>query len=294
MTDFPFVTVDVFTDQAFGGNPLAVFTDGRGLSDAEMLSLTREFNLSETTFILPPENPAHSARIRIFCPAGEMNFAGHPLVGTGFVMAQDRPGESELHFEVPAGLVAVRIDRNAAGRVSQAVISAPQALSIRDSLASEAIAASASLAANDLIRDRHEPLVASVGMPFIVAETSLTALQRAQPDLVAFRQAAAASGMNNDFSLLLYVRHQGKIRVRMFAPLSGIFEDPATGSANAALAALLLSLTKDSKGVYEVIQGVEMGRPSLLHLTANRGADGIRATVGGGCVPMLRGHYTNG
>lgn len=292
MTDFSFVTVDVFTDQAFGGNPLAVFTDGRDLADAEMLSLTREFNLSETTFILPPENPAHSARIRIFCPAGELNFAGHPLVGTGFVMAQDRPDATELLFEVPAGLVEVRIDRSTDGQVTGAAISAPQPLSIGTEIAAEIVAACSGLAAADILCGHHAPVVASVGMPFVLAETSLAALQTAEPDLAAFRDAATKTGLGKDCSLLLYARHEGHIRDRMFAPMSGIIEDPATGSANAALGALLLSLTEAANGDYKIIQGIEMGRPSLLRVNARRDHDGIRSTVGGGCVAMFAGIFT--
>jgi len=292
MTDFPFVTVDVFTDQAFGGNPLAVFTDGRGLSDAEMLSLTREFNLSETTFILPPENPAHSARIRIFCPAGEMNFAGHPLVGTGFVMAQDRPDDTELLFEVPAGLVVVSIDRATSGQITGAEISAPRPLTTGPQIAADIVAACAGLAVADILGDRHAPIVASVGMPFVLAETSLAALQTAAPDLAALRDAATKTGLGKDFSLLLYAHHDGHIRDRMFAPLSGIIEDPATGSANAALGAFLLSLTAAASGDYEMVQGIEMGRPSLLRVSALRDEDGIRSRVGGGCVAIFAGTFT--
>src|SRR3984893_8695884 len=110
MAVFPFVTLDVFTDHRFGGNPLAVFTDARGLSDTQMQSLAAEMNLSETTFVLPPEDPAHTARVRIFNRTAEMPFAGHPNVGTGYVLAQaGRERDGVLLFEELAGLVEVRV-----------------------------------------------------------------------------------------------------------------------------------------------------------------------------------------
>ena len=112
MQAYPFVTVDVFTDRRFGGNPLAVFPDARGLSDGDMQALAAEFNLSETTFVLPPEDPANTARVRIFNRTAEMSFAGHPNVGTGFVLAQQgRDRDGALLFEEIAGLVEVRVDR---------------------------------------------------------------------------------------------------------------------------------------------------------------------------------------
>src|SRR5688572_16574904 len=116
MRRYSFVTVDVFTNQRFGGNPLAVFPDARGMSDAEMQSLAAEFNLSETTFVLPPENPANTARVRIFTRTTEMPFAGHPNVGTGYVLAQQgRDKDGKFLFEELAGLVEVQIERDGAG-----------------------------------------------------------------------------------------------------------------------------------------------------------------------------------
>ena len=126
---YPFVTVDVFTDRRFGGNQLAVFPDARGLSDAEMQSLAAEFNLSETTFVLPPADPANTARVRIFHRTAEMPFAGHPNVGTGYVLA-DRAVDGVLRFEEIAGLVEVRVERDAAGTLTGTTIAAPQALTL--------------------------------------------------------------------------------------------------------------------------------------------------------------------
>ena len=289
MPVYPFVTLDVFTQQRFGGNPLAVFTDATGLSAAQMQDLAREMNLSETTFVLPPADPAHTARVRIFNPVAEMAFAGHPTVGTGYVLAQ-RGGEGVLTLEAPAGVVEVRVERDASGVPVGAVIDAPRPLSLGLELDPALMAACASLAASDIVLSAHRPVEASVGMGFVMAEVTPAALSSASPDLAAFRLAAKdLPNAAERLSLHLYARDGDVIRARMFAPLSGVIEDPATGSANAALAALLLSMTADQDAAYTVVQGVEMGRPSHLRLTARREADGVHASVGGGCVPVFRG-----
>jgi trans-2,3-dihydro-3-hydroxyanthranilate isomerase len=295
MRTYPFVTVDVFTDRRFGGNPLAVFPDARGLSEAEMQALAAEFNLSETTFVLPPEDPAHTARVRIFNRKAEMPFAGHPNVGTGWVLAQqgrDRGGV--LLFEEIAGLVEVRVDRDPAGGApAGATIAAPQPLSLGPEMPVEALAACVGLDRDAVIVAAHQPILASVGNSFVVAEVAPEALARAVPDLARFRQAAADFPAPGPDRLPLYLYARGgdgtQLRARMFSPLSGTFEDPATGSAATPLAALLLSLSGHAEARFDILQGVEMGRPSLLRATARRASDGIRATVGGGCVPVLRG-----
>lgn len=289
MPVYPFVTVDVFTQARFGGNPLAVFTDATGLSDAQMQSLAAEMNLSETTFVLPPADPAHTARVRIFNRTAEMPFAGHPSVGTGYVLAQRGAG-GVLTLEVPAGVVEVNVDRDAQGAPIGAVIAAPQPLSLGAEFDVDAIAACAGIDPAAVVVSEHRPVEASVGVGFVIAQVTEAALAKASPNLAAFRAAADkyADGAER-LSLHLYSREQGRIRARMFAPLSGTWEDAATGSANAALAALLLSLTADQAGKYEVSQGTEMGRPSRLKLTARRQDGEIRSTVGGGCVPVFRG-----
>lgn len=285
MASYSFVTVDVFTDQRFGGNPLAVFPDARGLSDAQMQALAREFNYSESTFVLPPENPANTARVRIFTPAYEMPFAGHPNVGTGWVLARaGRAPGGKLRFEEIAGLVEIDI---ADDRVT---VAAPQPLSLGEELPAATTAACAGLRMEDIVTTRHKPVYASMGAWFFMAEVTPEALTRAAPDLSAFRAARAERPRVGDrLNLHLYAREGARVRSRMFAPLAGVIEDPATGSANVALGGLLLSLGAQQHAAYEIVQGVEMGRPSLLHVTATRGADGIRATVGGRCVPVLRG-----
>src|SRR5689334_13941157 len=166
MTSFPFVTLDVFTDRRFGGNPLAVFPDARGISDADMQRLAAEFNLSETTFVLPPADPANTARVRIFNRTAEMPFAGHPNVGTGYVLAQQgRDKNGVLRFEEKAGLVEVKVERDAAGVLKGTTIAAPQPLSLGLKLTAEAVAACAGLAPADVLTAAHPPMVATVGMP---------------------------------------------------------------------------------------------------------------------------------
>jgi trans-2,3-dihydro-3-hydroxyanthranilate isomerase len=291
MKAYAFVTVDVFTDRRFGGNPLAVFPDARGLSDADMQSLAVEFNLSETTFVLPPENPAHTARVRIFNRTAEMPFAGHPNVGTGYVLAgEGRDKDGVLRFEELAGLVEVKVERDRAGTLTGATIAAPQPLTLGQELPADAVAACAGLDRSDVLVRAHKPVLASLGMPFVFAEVTGAALTRAAPDHGAFRRTEGDwPALKGRLALHLYAREGERIRARMFAPLAGTVEDPATGSANATLGALLLSLTREETATYEIVQGVEMGRPSLLRVTARRAADGIRAAVGGGCVPVLRG-----
>src|SRR4051812_1341982 len=188
MPTYEVVTVDVFTDRRFGGNPLAVFPDARGLSDEQMQALAMEFNLSETTFVLPPDNPQHHAKVRIFTPKAEIPFAGHPNVGTGFVLARSDPNPPEHYtFEEAAGLVRVHILRDSGRAICGARISAPRALSLGIAVPIELVARAAGLQPADVSTELHHPVVASVGTSFVVAEVaSLEALTRARPDLVAF------------------------------------------------------------------------------------------------------------
>lgn len=294
MPSYPFETVDVFTDRRFGGNQLAVFTDARGLSDAQMQALAAEMNYSETTFVLPPDDPANTARVRIFHRTAEMPFAGHPNVGTACVLAaHGRDSDGLLLFEELAGLVEVRVARHADGLVTGATIAAPQALSLGIQLPADAIAACVGLDARDVLTGRHPPQQASLGVKFVLVEVAPEALARATPDIAAYRRLADANpALEGRLSIFFYAWVGGNVRARMFAPLAGTWEDPATGSASATLAALTLSLSGEDSLAFEIAQGVEMGRPSLLHVTARRAGGEIRATVGGGCVPVLRGEAT--
>jgi trans-2,3-dihydro-3-hydroxyanthranilate isomerase len=294
MPSYAFETVDVFTNSRFGGNQLAVFTDARGLSDVEMQALAAEMNYSETTFVLPPSDPANTARVRIFHRTAEMPFAGHPNVGTACVLAgHGRDRDGILLFEELAGLVEVRVARDATGLVTGATIAAPQALSLGVQLPAAAVAACGGLAAGEVLVGRHQPQQASVGVKFVLAEVTPEALTRATPDIAAYRRLAEANPiLEGRLSIFFYAWDGGAVRARMFAPLAGTWEDPATGSASATLAALTLSLVDEESVAFDITQGVEMGRPSLLHVAARREGGEIRATVGGGCVPVLRGEAT--
>lgn len=291
MRTFEFETVDVFTSSRFGGNQLAVFPEAAGLTDREMLQLAAEFNLSETTFVLPPADPSHTARVRIFNRSHEMPFAGHPMVGTAFVVGTRRPGLPEpFTFEVPAGLVTIR-PRRVDGAIAGAEIDAPRPLVTGVQLAPADIAASVALAPQDVVTAHHPPIVATVGNTYVIAEVMPEALPRAVPDLAAFRRVlAATAALDGRYSLYLYARRApGTVDARMFAPIVGTWEDPATGSAATPLAALLLSIDGGDRLVVDIHQGVTMGRPSLLQASAHRAADGIRARVAGACVPVLTG-----
>ena len=286
---FAFVTVDVFTTQRFGGNPLAVFPDAEGLTDGEMQALAGEFNLSETTFVLPPSDAANTARVRIFTPRAELPFAGHPNVGTAWVLAtRGRDQDGVLRFEELAGLVRVEVER-AGSVITGARVAAPRPLHVEDGPAASVAAACAGLDGSDLT-GAHPPLLAGVGATFLIAPVTPEALTRATPDVAVFRARAASDpGFADQRALYLYAREGNRVRARMFAPLAGIPEDPATGSAATALAALLLHHDGGDALNITISQGVEMGRPSELRAGARREADGVRAWVGGDCVPVLDG-----
>jgi trans-2,3-dihydro-3-hydroxyanthranilate isomerase len=293
-----YVTVDVFTDRAFGGNPLAVVLDAGGLSTALMQAIASEFNYSETTFVLPPRDPANNAQVRIFTVNQEIPFAGHPNVGTAFVLAaQSTKPLERLLFEEGAGLVPVGILKQD-GRVVGAELTAPQPLTKLTQFSAEQAAAVVSLSSADIRTDRHPPQIVSVGLPFLVVEIgSRDALRRAQPDAAAFGRTFPCDGSD---AVYLYTRdvpaaEACDLQARMFHPgPSGLSEDPATGSATVATAALLAELftERDAELSLRIGQGVDMGRPSLL-LTRVRKANGVVASahVGGACVPMMEGTF---
>jgi trans-2,3-dihydro-3-hydroxyanthranilate isomerase len=293
-----YITVDVFTDRAFGGNPLAVILDAGGLTTAQMQAIASEFNYSETTFVLPPQDPAHDAQVRIFTVNREIPFAGHPNVGTAFVLAtQAAKPPARLLFEEQAGLVAVEILQEQGSAVG-AELTAPQALKKLTPVSAEQAAACISLTAADITTDRHAPQVVSVGLPFLVVEVaSRDALRRAKPDAAAFAQTFPRVGSD---AVYFYTRdvpaaEACDLQARMFHPgASGLSEDPATGSATGAAAALLADLARERDGELKlrIGQGVDMNRPSLL-LTRVVKANGAIASahVGGRCVPMMEGTF---
>ena len=294
-----YVTVDVFTDRAFGGNPLAVVLDASGLSTAQMQAIATEFNYSETTFVLPPQSDGNDAQIRIFTVHSEIPFAGHPNVGTAFVLAtQAEKPPPRLKFEEKAGLVPVEI-LSEQGSVIGAELTAPQPLKRLTQMSAEQAASCLSLSAADVKTDRHQPQVASVGLPFLMVEvTSREALKRAKPDAAAFERTFPCDGSH----AVYFYTHEVPVdeqpldlQARMFHPgSSGLCEDPATGSATAAAAALLADLdgTREGELKLRIGQGVDMGRPSLL-LTRVRKEGGAIASVhvGGSCVPMMEGTF---
>jgi trans-2,3-dihydro-3-hydroxyanthranilate isomerase len=290
-----FVTVDVFTDRQFGGNPLAVVPDARGLTPAQMQAIAAEFNLSETTFVLPPQDAANTAQVRIFTPRAELPFAGHPNVGTAFVLAgatasAARPVTGDtMIFEEKAGLVRIQLLRDRSA-VTGARLAAPQALSVGENIAREIVAAACAIAATDIDTRAHQPCVASCGLPLIFAAvTSRAALAAARPRSEIFAQHTLATGIH------LYVEAASPvadIEARMFAPRFGVIEDPATGSANVALIALLATLRAEPDLQLErrISQGVDMGRPSLLIASAEKRAGKVVAAhIGGSCVPVMSG-----
>jgi trans-2,3-dihydro-3-hydroxyanthranilate isomerase len=294
---YRFLTVDVFTDRAFAGNPLAVFPDARGMTKQQMQQLAREFNYSESTFVLPPKSKAHTAHVRIFTPRDEIPFAGHPNVGTAFVLGQKLRKSKTLLFEEGAGLVPVELLREARGRVVGAMLTAPQPLSVGANIAPEKVAACIGAEAGAVRTASHAPILASVGLPFVIAEVAPDALTRAQPVLEAFRIASEGHATRTGrFSLFAYARESDtRVRARMFAPLSGIQEDPATGSANCALVGLLAQLSPETNTVIklDVWQGVEMGRPSRLMAVAEKKNDTVtRIRVGGRCAQVMEGRVS--
>jgi trans-2,3-dihydro-3-hydroxyanthranilate isomerase len=285
---------DVFTDTRFGGNQLAVLPEAQGLSDRQMQQIAREFNFSESTFVLPPER-GHDRRVRIFTPTAEIPFAGHPNVGTAFTLATtgalgsiDTP--LTVTFEEKAGLVPITVERREG--LIRCELAAPERLTLGRSVSAEIMARALSLTPEDILTRTHPPQVASVGLRFLFTELrDRHALERARPRLEGF-EALAGDGMPANVHLYVRTGDDFDIRARMFAPFDGVPEDPATGSANCALAALLAGYDPAPTGSYRwrVAQGVEMGRPSVLEVSAEkRDGEVIEARVGGTSVLVSEG-----
>ncbi len=291
-------TVDVFTDTAFGGNPLAVVFGAEDLSSDRMQAIAVEFGYSETTFVLPPKDPANTAQVRIFTPTREVPFAGHPNVGTATVLAWrgtafGRPVGDAVRFEEGAGLVPVSI-LSEGGLPVGAQLTAPQPFRRGEAVPVADVAACLGLDEAAIRADRHPPVGGSVGLEFILVElTDRAALAAARPIRAEFEARLADRPV---FDIHCYVRAEPgdtvDIRARMFAPLDDIDEDPATGSANGALLGLLADLDGPADGplAYRIAQGVEMGRPSLVLGEVDRSGGQTGAVrIGGSCVAMMRG-----
>lgn len=289
-------TADVFTDRLFQGNPVAAVLDAEGLSTVQMQAIAREFNYIETTFVLPPEDPAHTARVRIFTPAREVPFAGHPNIGTAFILAREATGRGEppprrMVFEEAAGLVPIDLLWEGEALVG-AELACPEPFSRRSQVAAGQAAACLCLDPADIRTTDHEPQVVSVGLPFLVVElASRDALRRARPDKAAYGRVLPLDGAH---AIYVYTQSLGPdeadadLQSRMFTGFMA--EDPACGSGTAAVAALQAEIRRSADLVLRVRQGVDMGRPSTL-LTRVTREDGAAPVVklGGRCVPVMEG-----
>jgi trans-2,3-dihydro-3-hydroxyanthranilate isomerase len=292
-------TADVFTDTPFGGNQLAVVPDARGLTTEQMAAITREFNFSETVFVLPPVDPSHTKRVRIFTPGSELPFAGHPTVGAAFVLAKTGEipitgEETNIVFEEGVGPVPVMI-RSANGvPVFSQLTAAMIPEKGRDRYDAAMVAATLSLAPGDMITgERYEIESWSAGVPFLFAPLrNLDALARARIRLDVWERSLRDSWAPEIFLFVEDEASASKFRARMFAPTLGIPEDPATGGACAAFGGYLAarSTVRDGTLRYTVHQGVEMGRPSRLDIEVDVAAGSARSVrVGGASVLISSG-----
>lgn len=291
MARYDFETFDVFTDRKFAGNPLAVIMDARGLTLDDMQTITREFNLAESTFVLPPEDPANTARVRIFTIGYEMPFAGHPTVGTAIAIARARKLTGELRLELNAGVFPVKINLDGA---------APFAEFLNPNLPSERAAApdaarieaALSLPAGSVDRGAAKPRRIGAPTTFVYAKAPLDAVRRARVDSAAYE----ALDLDQTIGVLLYAdggeAADASFHARMFAPNAGVPEDPATGSAAASLPGQIARSQKLADGTHRwvVEQGFEMGRPSRIHATVETAAGAVKSVrVGGAAVPVMKG-----
>ena len=286
---------DVFTDTRFNGNQLAVLPEATGLSDAEMQKLAREFNFSETAFVFPAEQ-GQTRKVRIFTPTTEVPFAGHPNIGTAFVLAETGELGSDIvpesiYFEEKAGLVPINISQKPSGQ-RQFELKAPEPLTACPFKAVSTIADALSLNMDQIIEQNHPPSAASVGLPFLIVELlNTSALADIQINTKSFNYLLDEGSPPY---ILVYTQNTSNadLQARMFAPLDGITEDPATGSANCALAALLAQYSDLTSGdfCWEVLQGLEMGRPSRLKIRAQKeNGSVIGSWVAGTCAMVAEG-----
>ena len=280
---------DVFTETRFGGNPLAVLPKADGLSDHQMQQIAREFNFSESTFVFPAKG-ASTRHVRIFTPGGEIPFAGHPNVGTAFVLASagefgEINSSLTVTFEEEAGLVPITICCEQ-GAVVRCEVAAPESLTLGRTIAIQLVASAVSLNPEDILTDTHHPQVCSVGLPFVITELQdRTALERARINMSGF-DALADMDIEPSMHLYMRVNDDFDIRARMFAPLSGVPEDPATGSASCALAGLLAHYKEEPNGsfAWRIAQGVEMGASEHFIGSRREGGRDRSSNVGRGLV----------
>ncbi|HEV2800748.1 MAG TPA: PhzF family phenazine biosynthesis protein [Pyrinomonadaceae bacterium] len=293
--------VDVFTDRQFGGNPLAVFTNGRGISSERMQAIAKELNLSETTFVLPPDDAANDYRVRIFTPGQELPMAGHPTVGTTYVLAREhliergREGtETEIKLEEGVGTIPVRIEwRDGAARFIEMQQPRPVFGARVEDL--PAVAEMLSIEQEEI--ETTLPLeVVSCGVPFLyVPVRSLRAVQSIKFRVDVWESKLKAIVPPEVFVFTREVEFEGStVHSRMFAPGMGIYEDPATGGASGPLGCYLVKhgvVPCDGEAAIVSEQGIEMGRPSFIHIRiAREGAEITQVRVGGECRFMGEGY----
>ena len=313
MRSLSFITADVFTDRIFGGNPLAVFPDGRGLDDVTMQRIARELNLSETVFVLPPETAQETRRLRIFTPAMELPFAGHPTVGTAIILAEtgelDGNGPWDIVFGEKVGPIPVRITTTPDAAPDAATTNAPMTATLSSARLPTAVdgvrdpailAALLGLPVTALAQADLPPAAYSAGVPFtIIPLASRAALSAIAFDVGVWRDHLADSLAPHIYAIALDdpaddPAHERRVSARMFAPAMGIAEDRATGAAATALAGYLFDQQRPTadRTVWEISQGDDMGRPSTILLTADRAANGLSAVhVGGRAVIVSRGSF---
>ncbi|WP_417669272.1 PhzF family phenazine biosynthesis protein [Roseibium sp.] len=295
-----YAILDVFTNKALAGNPLAVVLDAEDLSDQQMQAIAREFNLSETVFVLPPENPGHSANIRIFTPGKELPFAGHPTVGTAILMAMERFGDIKgeqdsmvvLKEKIGPVRCGVVLKENAAGFAEFDLPKLPAPAGPTEN--KDIIAAALGLDPSDIGFENHCPSCYEAGVPFVfVPVHGLDALSRAEP-VPAHWNKAFKEGCST--SAFVYCRetkgHDSGFQARMFAPEMGILEDPATGSAVAAFAGAIHYYDELPNGTHfiRIEQGFVMGRPSHIDLEIDVEAKKLHAVrIGGQATLVARG-----
>ncbi|MEK6806250.1 MAG: PhzF family phenazine biosynthesis protein [Pseudomonadota bacterium] len=289
-----FHTLDVFTEQRFGGNPLAVVLEADALTPAQMQQIAREFNLSETVFVQKATRKEALVRARIFTPAKELPFAGHPTVGTACLLAQLGfvPDASEIAMVLEEGVGPVSVTvRRATSRPLFAQLTTAKLPEFGPPAPSAAeLAAMLGLAAEDIEVTSEKPRMTSCGLPYVLAPLhEAAALSRIAFDVARWKPLLSAAWADH---VLAYHRDGEQVRARMFAPGSGVFEDPATGSAAVALAGALASESPLREGTlrWTIEQGVDMGRPSLLYAEAEKKAGEVVAVrVGGYAVNVLSG-----
>jgi len=303
MKECDFIQVDVFTDQPFGGNPLIVFPDAEGLTVMEMQRLAREMNLSETTFVLPPQAPGADFKVRIFTPAKELPFAGHPVVGTHWVLAhlglvELQEPVTEVRFELGVGVLPADL-HVAAGEVERVVMTQgrPTFHAVLEELTD--LTAGLGLPAEVITETGLPVQVVSTGVPqMMVPVRSLAEVRRLgadQLDVAALNRACRAVDTECVMVFAFETeRPDADVHVRMFAPLLGVPEDPATGSANGGLGAYLVHhravpVTEPTVHIVSE-QGAELSRPSTLYVEVDhRNGEPTAVRVGGQVAPVIEG-----